>query len=443
MPEERDDEASVRQVVTSSRDAFAAGRDLHVHLPPEKPDSPQLLPRMAVYYPYIHFRDERWLKIAALYWPSMVRIVSTKYPTRNSELVDVLATELGFIVDHPPDEAAQHVATPFARFIDGLEPEALTRMRLEAQEGKMLDPERLVMPRPPASFGDAESMANESCVPVFEHYSPHLSSGGTAGVHKSEIAPALISKLINAGLATLARTDFLAMNPELAWLYKCRLTEELARRNRLIPTTDQLPAHAVMGGPVDIASLTGQDSTTLATGGMQTGFGLLSINAVIPQDLDQLSATKIVEIQRRFSTQFDRWREYADAVGAQLAEELQGVESPHLLKAYLGDAVRKYATGPVDDIRQGLADAGIDTVTTSASTKFTVPTGAITGLTETPIAAAGSVALAVAGQRGPRRRKALQAAPVMYLLSVQETLTPQMQLSHIANVMHRATGLRD
>jgi hypothetical protein len=34
------------------------------------------------------------------------------------------------------------------------------------------------------------------------------------------------------------------------------------------------------------------------------------------------------------------------AVGAQLVAQLQDVESPNLLKSYLDDAVRKYATGP-------------------------------------------------------------------------------------------------
>jgi hypothetical protein len=30
------------------------------------------MPRMAIHYPYIHIRDESWLKVAALYWPRMV-----------------------------------------------------------------------------------------------------------------------------------------------------------------------------------------------------------------------------------------------------------------------------------------------------------------------------------------------------------------------------------
>jgi hypothetical protein len=85
------------------------------------------MPRMAVYYPYIHFRDERWLKVAALYWPRMARIVSPGYPTRNSHLVDVLAGELGFVVDVPPDSAARALAGTFAKLIQQAEPDVLQR----------------------------------------------------------------------------------------------------------------------------------------------------------------------------------------------------------------------------------------------------------------------------------------------------------------------------
>jgi hypothetical protein len=80
------------------------------------------MPKMSVYYPYIHIRDERWLKVAALYWPRMVRIVSPVYPTRNSQLVEILRDELGFILDLPPDTAARDVAEPFAAFIEGFKP---------------------------------------------------------------------------------------------------------------------------------------------------------------------------------------------------------------------------------------------------------------------------------------------------------------------------------
>jgi hypothetical protein len=444
MPGKQNDEAPGRQAVTSGRDAYVAGRDLHMHPPPEKQGTPSLLPRMAVYYPYIHIRDERWLKIAALYWPRMVRIVSKDYPTRNSELVNVLAGELGFIIDHTPHEAARRVATPFAQFVEGLGPEALQSLRV-AQEGELRSPEALVLPHPPAALGGTDDTASESCVPAFEHYGPtrwssYGAAGDTAGVHQSEMAPSLARKLIGAGLAAHARQDWLAMNPGLAWLYKCRLTEELARQNDLIPATDQLPAHAVMGGPVDISSLTGEASA-VSNGGIQAGFGLLSIDAVVPRDLDQVSPAKIVEIRRRFSTQFDRWREYADEVGAGLAAQLQGVSSPELLKLNLDDAVRKYATGPINDLKNGLAAIGIDTVTAAASTKFGVPAAAVGGLATPRIAASQGATLAVVPTR--RNPQSCQAAPVAYLLDIRETLSPQTRLSRIITIMNRATGLRD
>jgi len=119
-----------------------------------------------------------------------------------------------------------------------------------------------LLPHPPSAFGGDDSAADDTCAPAWEHYSPSWSSrtdgGDTAGVHNSEVAPALAAYLTGTGLAVHARGDWLAMNPGLAWLYKCRLTEELANRNNLVPATDQMPAHAVMAGPVDIASLAGQ-----------------------------------------------------------------------------------------------------------------------------------------------------------------------------------------
>lgn len=112
------------------------------------PSSPVTVPKMAVYYPYIHIRDQRWLKVAALYWPRMVRIVGPDYPTRNSQLLDILRDELGFILDEPPEAAALHAAEPFATFIDGFGPAALRRMRV-GEESQSLDPELLAVPHPP------------------------------------------------------------------------------------------------------------------------------------------------------------------------------------------------------------------------------------------------------------------------------------------------------
>src|ERR1700755_2441564 len=60
---------------------------------------------IGLYYPYIHFRDDAWLKASALYWDKINRIVPDDMIglTDDSPTVRVLKEELGFIDDIPPD----------------------------------------------------------------------------------------------------------------------------------------------------------------------------------------------------------------------------------------------------------------------------------------------------------------------------------------------------
>lgn len=404
------------------------------------PGSASLLPRSAVYYPYIHIRDARWLKIAALYWPHLVRVVSSAYPVTNSSLVDVLTGELGFVVNHAPELEALAVAEDFAQMISGLDAGDLARLQVPDDAARR-DAGTLVQPRPPAGMDDDES-CSEECVPALEWYAPGWRTPDIAGVHSSEIAPALTDFLTGAGLAVPADGDWLAMTPELAWFYKCRLTEEVARRNNLVPATDQPQAHAVI---TDHSALAAAASQPLAAGldDVTIAFGLLAVEAVVPRDLDQIPARKIVEIRRRFAGQFDRWRTYADDIGAKLAEQLKDVESPDLLRLYLDDAVRQFGTTPADELRRGLAADGIDAAAIALNSKFQVPAALAAGITQPYIAAASGAAAGLVNLHRTTRQKAWQArqsASPAYLLSVQETLAPRTWLTRIITMMQRMAG---
>jgi len=46
----------------------------------------------ALYYPFIHFKDDRWLKLSALYWDRIGRIVPSAYRTEDSETVRASGT---------------------------------------------------------------------------------------------------------------------------------------------------------------------------------------------------------------------------------------------------------------------------------------------------------------------------------------------------------------
>jgi hypothetical protein len=42
---------------------------------------------IGLYYPFIHFRDESWLKLTSLYWDRMGRIVPEGYGLRDNDTV--------------------------------------------------------------------------------------------------------------------------------------------------------------------------------------------------------------------------------------------------------------------------------------------------------------------------------------------------------------------
>ena len=69
-----------------------------------------------LYYPYINFRSETWLKKMALYADSVSRIVPHNYPTLPSRTLDLLLDE-HFVRDIPPAEAGDQPARIFSEFL--------------------------------------------------------------------------------------------------------------------------------------------------------------------------------------------------------------------------------------------------------------------------------------------------------------------------------------
>lgn len=71
--------------------------------------------RFALYYPWINFRSDNWIKLAALYWNRIGRIVPRGYPTHDSRTVRALDSALGLIANLHPEEASRRVG----RLCDG------------------------------------------------------------------------------------------------------------------------------------------------------------------------------------------------------------------------------------------------------------------------------------------------------------------------------------
>lgn len=62
--------------------------------------------------------NEQWMKVAALYWPGLARVVLPGFPVADPHLVKALRDELDFVTDVDPAEGAPAVAPAFLKAVE-------------------------------------------------------------------------------------------------------------------------------------------------------------------------------------------------------------------------------------------------------------------------------------------------------------------------------------
>lgn len=71
----------------------------------------------AVYYPYLQLRNSTWLKVAALYYDQLDRIVPPGVVPEDNRTVKALNEHFGFVNNIDPGKAAKDVMPDFLRFV--------------------------------------------------------------------------------------------------------------------------------------------------------------------------------------------------------------------------------------------------------------------------------------------------------------------------------------
>jgi hypothetical protein len=169
--------------------------------------------RRCLYYPFIHFRDEAWLKLSALYWDDVTRIVPRSYTPRDSKEVRLLEeAEVLRRVDPGAYEArvGQLFEILLRRYAAGL----LRRYDVSRRESWPDNAERF-------SLKGARS------------------SRSLAFIHGSKLEPALVEQLLKLKLAIRSHdTKWLGMHPAIVSAYMIALAAEISRRRGLCPMSD-------------------------------------------------------------------------------------------------------------------------------------------------------------------------------------------------------------
>jgi hypothetical protein len=385
-----------------------------------------MLETVALYYPYIHFRDDAWLKFAALYWPRITRIVPPNYHLRDSKTVRTLADELDFVHNVSPLEASIEVGGLFGQFLE--QHEASLRNRYGVDKADDWGPDPITIQRMGLPKGDDSRTAKLTHI-----YAPKFDR-------------ALLARLFDAGLAVHTRgNQWVGVHPKLGDVYMTALAEEIAHKRHLQPVTEKELDHIGVSGwtmsrlAQALLNEPALKSKSRPKGQISAALAFVAIRAVYPKDRS-IDVEKIIQIRRRYERERRLFAVEAQRLAAELKNELADARDPGEFQAKLGVAYDATLRDQLQDLERAIKDVKVDAGFGAMNMKLSVPAvlvsaAAIGGFTLNPIVAlGGAVALGLAGltrSQHQRTAKLMAESPAAYLLRIDRELAPVTLLDHI------------
>jgi hypothetical protein len=361
-----------------------------------------------IYYPYINFRSETWLKKMALYADSVSRIVPGGYPTRMTETVSVLSQEK-FIVDLQPWEAGPAPAKEFARFViehaDELRP--IYAIDKEAEWRSDLEDEHV----------------------------RHETKSNRAYVEASKLTGADLDAMQATNLIIRGRdqeVNWIGMHPRMANVFMTLLMNGIVQSQPYRRPVADFASNVV---DVHIKSFDGIRHALLpglrASAGKQRVRDLfvgLSVEQVAPKDLDAISIEQILKLREKYADERLRYQKAVD----ELTESMKYME--HMkLEELQRDLIQKYDATvkvAVADLDKAFVGMNLKTAISSLSVSFAAPTLLeLIDVAFDPIVAAisgGMLLLSgIAHDRQEAKKAAIKQCDYAWLYRIENELKPE------------------
>jgi Family of unknown function (DUF6236) len=374
-------------------------------------------PQIGLYYPHIHFKDDQWVKLAALYWDGIARIVPEHYNPRDSDVVRQFAAN-GFITSRSPSLSA--VAAAGGPFLD--------LIRLRADELR----ERYALVQSPDGAETVDGRAVRT-----EILSPKLQFELDGALRDAGLA---IRRHDDSGLESVW------VHPRLAEAYMAALASEVAFRESYQTVSDGSIEHLAASGlaPERIAQIL----LELTPGGVperevQTAMAMFALRTVLPTNLDQVSVDKLMRFRQDHRDELTAFQEFVAAqAGPQGAlYGLTGLEDAGALEAHVRVEYEKVLEPRLKDLRRDLRGIGIESAWSAINVRLPgeIPlSGALSAITVGlglgtvallnplfSIATVGLMLLKVRRDANEHARSVVAAAPAAFLMFAQEEFTPK------------------
>ncbi|MFD0558445.1 hypothetical protein FB566_3747 [Stackebrandtia endophytica] len=398
-----------------------------------------MIPRIGLYYPYTHFRDDNWLKLAALYWPGMARIVPPGLRLVDDDVTKALRDDLGFIIDLSPESGLTAASEKMLGFLDDFGEIAVEQYEL----AHGTDYGIATSGGPPMAEFISVSHGNSSTTvrwpgPRLGDMSPGTFST-LVGIHDDKLTFMLRSRLRSLRLA-VRDGDWLGVHPNVAWAYTSLLAAELAKANNLVPVTDQQNAYSALAWtPERFAELFFDSFTASKPHADPAGvIGMLALRLVTPTDLSSVPVAKIIKVRQRHGAQFDAFGKLVADTAEELAGELGTVSDPKVFDGYLANEVTRRFDRPLTELRATLRDVGVESTINATTIKFELPAAAAAmaggWATDQPVVAGAGAALGLATIRRAakrRRNEEIQRSPAGYLWLTDRALNPRSLIDRL------------
>jgi hypothetical protein len=423
----------------------------------DHPPAP-ILP-IGLYYPYVHMRNEEWVRLALLYWPRIARLVPQGYPVNDTRTVKTLIDELDWVSSYEGVKAKTALALGFDQLISALE-ELPTSQVLKARGDWIADYAVTSDLWSPPTWGAPRSLLRwrtkdeEDAVfgyMMADEFDPTL--------YRTMLELEYISPVSRSNLLALTggvpRGDWVYIHRDLAWVYKCLLSEQMAHDNNMCTITDQPDAHAATSG-IDPTELVvgglNQDRMNIPASGAMLGvqFGLLALEAVTPANIAEVPLEKLIRLRKRHGEKFFAWRRDCEQKARAISVELAGITDQAVLDEYLKDCAHRYSKESLKGLDASLADVGLDAGRGAVSLKVQAPEVVTSvggmlggGAAGSSIAVAAGVAIGVASLYRTARAssRAKMQCPAGYLWYVRSELSEKTLVGHVQGLLLRLIGV--
>jgi Family of unknown function (DUF6236) len=379
--------------------------------------------RPGFYFPFIHIRDDNWLKSAALYWPSVRRLVPHGYKKHDTSTARSFF-DAGILQDEDPGE-----------LVDLTTWNLLTALQ---------DNTELLVKK----YG-VERAEEDWRGEVWGEGSEDGRTRALGWIHITKFQPEIVNYLADSGLARLGRSGerwdlhqpgdpWVGLHPALAGAYMTALASRVCERAYFQPLTDQ-PDLRISTPNSDVRDalglLLGSNSASQSNHDLKAeaveAYIMFALQYVRPRNLDAVTAEKVIQCRASLSEELAAFRAYINSQRGQLAE-IAAIPITNRRLEEFALHVEQTMEIPLQRLEKALHLHNLDSVrslvlvSSVAAPILADPVLNMAHATPREGTAAGVVA-AVGGAWWSARKEQAQIrtdSPVAYLLDVRDRLSP-------------------